>query len=168
MERPIDDRRIRERHETETRRKPWDARGARQETIVIGGLPLAEPHLQVMLRGRRLLALGEVLYSIRIPEVAGETECASCGAHFFAAGPTGHADEDPICDLCMLVASEGLGMALALVAVVRAFAAPPYERSEDYWEALAEVGAFGRIYERVAARSGPPRLILTSVFTRPS
>ncbi len=158
-----------ERHETrvESQRWPQVARGGRQETIVIGGMPLVDPQLSAALKGRRLLALGEVLYSIRVPEVPGEIECGSCGTRFLAAGPTGHADEDPICDLCLLVASEGLGMVLGLVAVVRAFAAPPYEKSEDYWDALAEVGAFGRIYERVAARSGPPRLILTSVFNRP-
>jgi hypothetical protein len=158
-----------ERHETrrETERRDRLVLDVQHGTIVIDGAERAEPLRSLDLQGQRLLALGEVLYSIRVPEPSGEVECGSCRTRFLAAGPTGYADDDPICDLCLLVASEDLGMVLALVAVVRAFAAPPYEKSRHYWAALAEVGSFGRIYERVAARSGPPRLMLTSVFHRP-
>jgi len=116
----------------------------------------------------RVLMLGEVLYSIRVPEVSAEVRCSGCDVRFHAAGPTGYSDEGPICDLCLLNASEPLGMVLALVSKVRAFAAPVYESGDDYWEALGEVGTFARVYERVAARSGEPRLILSSVFDRPS
>ena len=158
-----------ERHEArrETGRGSRILLDGQHGTIVIDTTERVEPHRSLGLQGQRLLALGEVLYSIRAPEAPEEVECGSCGTRFLAAGPTGYADDDPICDLCMLVASEELGMVLALVAVVRAFAAPPYEKSKHYWAALGEVGAFGRIYERVAARSGPPRLMLTSVFQRP-
>ena len=109
---------------------------------------------------RRLLALGEVLYTIRLPETSGEAECARCGTRFRAAGPTGHANDEPICDICLLECEEELGMVLALVAVVRGFSTARCETAEEHWEALEEVGAFARIYERVAARSGPPRMIL--------
>jgi len=114
----------------------------------------------------RLPMLGEVLYSIRVPEISAEVRCSSCDTRFHAAGPTGYADEEPICDLCLFTASEPLGMVLALVSKVRAFAAPVYESDDDYGEALGEVGAFGRTYECVAARFGAPRLILNCVFDR--
>lgn len=106
----------------------------------------------------RRLALDQILYSIRLPEQPGECECVRCGARFRAAGPTGHADGEPICDLCLLECEEELGMVLALVSVVRAYASSLYGSPEEHWAALEEVGAFARIYERVAAaRSGPGR-----------
>ncbi len=103
---------------------------------------------------------GHVVYSIRLPEYPGETECGLCGDLFPAAGPTGHANDDPICDLCLLELKESLGMVLAQIAVVRAFAVSEYESAEEHWEALEELGAFSRIYELVATRCGPPRLIV--------
>ncbi len=109
---------------------------------------------------RWVLALDQVLYSIRLPDHPGETECARCGELFPAAGPTGHANDEPICDLCLLECEEELGMVLALVAVVRAFAVSRYETAEEHWESLEELGAFSRVYELVASRSGPPRLIV--------
>jgi hypothetical protein len=106
---------------------------------------------------RHRLALEEVFYSIRLPKPA-VVVCGRCSTRFRAAGPTGYADEEPLCDLCFLEAEEELGMVLALVSVTRLFAVCEYASLGEYWQALAEVGAFGRLYERVAARSGPPRI----------
>ena len=108
--------------------------------------------------GGPCLALEKILYSIRFPEQPGETRCPRCGDRFRAAGPTGHVNDEPICDLCLLECEENLGMVLALVAVVRVYSAEQFESAEEHWEALEEVGAFARIYERSAARSGPPRI----------
>jgi hypothetical protein len=96
-------------------------------------------------------------YSIRIPVPAGEACCPRCLRRFLAAGPTGFVDEQPICDLCLLDGSQPLGMLLALAAVVRTFGAVEPEREEERLEASEELAAFARIYERVAAKSGPPR-----------
>jgi len=96
-------------------------------------------------------------YSIRLPEPATATRCDRCQSRFSAAGPTGYAEERPICDLCLLESSSELGMVLALVAVVRAFGAVEPTDHEDYLDALNELGAFARIYERVAAKSSPAR-----------
>jgi hypothetical protein len=103
------------------------------------------------------LAVDNVLYSIRLPTPA-TTQCGRCGTPFEAAGPTGYADEEPICDVCFLQAERGLGMLLALVSVVRLFAVSEYHSSDEYWIALAEVGAFGRLFERIAKQSGPLRI----------
>lgn len=99
-----------------------------------------------------------VLYSIRVPRPAGPAICARCRVRFPAAGPTGYAEDSPICDMCLLEGSQELGMVLALVAVVRAFGVVRASSHEDYQEALGELGAFARIYERFAAKSGPPRI----------
>lgn len=96
-------------------------------------------------------------YSIRIPVPAGETRCARCRCRFLAAGPTGFVEEQPICDLCLLDGSQPLGMLLALAAVVRTFGAVEPAGEEEGREASEELAAFARIYERVAAKSGPPR-----------
>ncbi len=97
-------------------------------------------------------------YSIRVPEPAGATRCDRCKSRFSAMGPTGYAEDRPICDMCLLEGSSELGMVLALVAVVRAFGAVEPTDREDYRDALKELGAFARIYERVAAKSGPARI----------
>ena len=102
--------------------------------------------------------LENVQYSIRIPEPSGQARCARCRVRFVAAGPTGYAQEVPICDMCLLEGSQELGMVMALTAVVRAFGAVRPASYEDYQEALAELGAFARIYERFAAKSGPARV----------
>ena len=63
-----------------------------------------------------------------------------------------------ICDLCLLEGSHDLGMVLAAVAVTRAYASmggTPEERQA----ALEELGAFARVYERVAAKSWPAGII---------
>ena len=100
------------------------------------------------------------MYSIRLPKHPRETECARCKELFSATGPTGHANDVPICDLCMLECEEGLGMVLAQIAVTRAFAASRFESADEHWDALEELGMFSRVYELVASRSGPPRLIV--------
>lgn len=97
-------------------------------------------------------------YSIRLPEPAGPARCARCKSRFSAAGPTGYAEDHPICDMCLLEGSSELGMVLALVAVVRAFGAVKPSDHEEYREALKELGAFARIYERVAAKSSQARI----------
>ena len=133
---------------------PWQALSIDSTLVVVEDeYPLREAP-----SSRRFLALEQVLYSIRLPEQPGETECGRCGERFRAAGPTGHANEEPICDVCLLECEEELGMVLALVSVVRTYASSSFESAEDHWEGLEEVGAFVRIYERVASRSGPPRI----------
>ena len=103
-------------------------------------------------------------YSIRIPQPAGPANCAACRARFPAAGPTGYAEDLLICDMCLLENAPELGMVIALVAVVRAFGTVRPTDHEDYHEALAEIGAFARIYERFAAKSGPPRVFKVPSF----
>ncbi len=108
------------------------------------------------------LASGE--FSIRIPEPAGQTRCGRCRTRFSAAGPTGFAEDLPICDLCLLEGSSELGMVLALVAVVRAFGTARPSNHQDYSEALTELGAFARIYDRFASKSGPARVFRIPSF----
>lgn len=98
-----------------------------------------------------------VPYAIRIPIPAGEVDCPGCGVKFMAAGPTGYVGEQPICDMCLLEGSQPLGMLLALAAVVRAFGALDATAGSDYVDASEQLAAFARIYEIVAAKSGPPR-----------
>ncbi|MEM7583541.1 MAG: hypothetical protein AAF560_09200 [Acidobacteriota bacterium] len=108
------------------------------------------------------LTFGEL--SIRIPDPAGKTRCGRCRVRFSATGPTGFSEDQPICDMCLLEGSPELGMVMAVIAVVRAFgSAQPLSR-EEYQEALAELGAFSRIYERFASKSGPPRAFRIAGF----
>ncbi len=109
--------------------------------------------------------LEDALFSIRIPRPAGSVRCARCQVIFSAAGPTGYAEDSPICDMCLLEGSQELGMVLALVAVVRAFGTVRASSHGDYQEALGELGAFARIYERFAAKSGPPRIFRIPGFS---
>ena len=97
------------------------------------------------------------LYSIRVAESPG-TLCAGCGKQETGAGPVGYLDEEPICDLCLLQGSHELGMVLAVISVVRAYANVRGYGAESQ-SALEELGAFARVYERFAAKSGPARLI---------
>lgn len=135
---------------------------ARQALAIGPAVVVVDPELPMRASpwSHRRLALQTVLYSIRLPDRAGAVECARCGQRFHAAGPTGHANEEPICDLCMLECEEALGMVLALVAISRSYGGAGYATVEERWDALVELGAFVRIYERVAARSGPAREIL--------
>ncbi len=112
--------------------------------------------------------LENVVYSIRVPQPAGEVRCPRCRVRFSAAGPTGYAEDVPICDMCLLEGSQELGMVMALVAVVRAFGTVRAASYEDYQEALSELGAFSRIYERFAAKSGPPRIFRIPGFSMES
>lgn len=113
--------------------------------------------------GREEVGLEEVVYSIRLPSPPQRISCHQCRRRFRAAGPTGHANGEPICDHCFLGATEELGMVLALISVVRLFAGTSYPSNAEYWESLALVGAFSRIYERTAIRSGPPRIFQPSI-----
>ena len=67
----------------------------------------------------------------------------------------GHRGEEPLCDPCLLEGSPQLGMVLALVAVSRAYAAAARGAPEHYLELLEELGVFARVYECIAAKSGP-------------
>lgn len=96
-------------------------------------------------------------FSIRIPTSGGEIHCPRCRAVFRAEGPTGFDAVGPICDLCLLQGSHGLGMLLALASVARAFGRCRVVDLGEKREALEELWAFTKIYETVAARSGPPR-----------
>ena len=81
-------------------------------------------------------------YSIRVATNPGKL-CGQCG--------------EPICDMCLLEGCHELGMVLAVIAVARAYASVDPHQVNERREALEELGAFVRIYERFAAKSGPPR-----------
>ncbi len=98
----------------------------------------------------------EPLYSIRVAESPGIL-CAACGKQETGAGPVGYLDEEPICDLCLLERSTDLGLLLAVVSVVRVYATSSGS-SEQHAEALEELGAFARIYHRIASKSWPARI----------
>lgn len=104
------------------------------------------------------LELAEEQYSIQVPRPQSRLFCPRCDDLFSASGPTGHAAGQPICDLCLLDGSHELGMLLALASAARVFGAFVSEDTEEYRQALADYGAFAKVYELVAARSGPPRL----------
>lgn len=94
-------------------------------------------------------------YSIQVARSPGVL-CAEC-AEPTGAGPIGCLDDEPICDMCLLEGCHELGMVLAVIAVARAFASINPRQVNERREALEELGAFVRIYERFAAKSGPPR-----------
>jgi len=102
--------------------------------------------------------LAVVGYSIQVPEPQRRLVCPRCDTLFLAAGPTGHEAGRPICDLCLLEGSHELGVLLALASTARIFGAFETEDAAEYEQALGDYGAFARIYEVIAARSGPPRL----------
>ena len=109
--------------------------------------------------------IDERRYNIRITENPGAV-CAACGLQKTGAGPVGHLDEEPICDLCLLEGSGNLGLLLALAAVARAYATTDRAVAE-HEEALDELGGFARIYHRVASKSWPARIFLIPGFTAP-
>jgi len=97
-------------------------------------------------------------YSVRVAD----QPCAPC---FTCSQPTGHGPvgyrgDAPICDTCLLETSTPLGLTLALVAVTRAFALGGSGDSQDASMALAELGAFARIFERIASTWGPARFFV--------
>ncbi len=98
-----------------------------------------------------------MMYSIRIPDLAIGVQCPSCDQSFWASGPTGYRDDQPICDACLLASCHPLGMLLALALVTRQLANLRMEKAGDYDAALREVGVFAQVYEQVAAKNGPPR-----------
>ena len=98
-------------------------------------------------------------FAIRVPEEPSKVRCSRCGTSFRAAGPTGYDAEHPICDLCFLDVAQELGMLLALASVNRAFANLEATDAEEVAKGLQEVGKFARVYELVAKRSGPPRVL---------
>ena len=107
--------------------------------------------------------IDEPLYSIRVAESPG-TLCAACGKLETGAGPVGYLDDEPICDLCLLERSTDLGLMLATIAVVRAYAATG-GTPEQRQDALDELGVFARIYHRVASKSWPARIFRIPGFT---
>ena len=102
-------------------------------------------------------ATAEPVYNIRVADTAGV--CPRCGEST-GTGPVGYHGDQAICDLCLLEGSNELGMVLALVAVTRACASVELTSDADRRAADAELGAFARIYESFAAKSGPARRIL--------
>lgn len=94
---------------------------------------------------------------IRLPEATADVLCRRCRGELRLAGPTGYHRGSPVCDPCLLEGCPPLGMVLALVAVTRTFGGLEEVVGAEADEALEELGAFARIYERFAAASGPPR-----------
>ncbi len=105
-------------------------------------------------------------YSIRLAKSPGT--CAVCRDQDTGIGPVGYLDESPICDLCLLERSTDLGMIIALVSVVRAFATIRSDGSRDYQEALKELRFFARLFHQIASKSWPARLFrLPNSILRP-
>jgi hypothetical protein len=102
--------------------------------------------------GRQVL-----LYSIRIPVPPACVPCADCGVMVLVAGPTGFREDKPVCDACLLEGAPDLGMVLVLVAVARLFGSLRLRDGEHQLQALLELGAFVRLYERYASRRAPTR-----------
>ncbi|MCP3957431.1 MAG: hypothetical protein GY719_06230 [bacterium] len=122
---------------------PSHATSAEPEALASGFLP-------------ECLSAEDPRYNIRVADQPG-TPCALCEAPT-GAGPAGTLDEQTVCDRCLLEGCHVLGLLLALEAVVRAYGSlAPGDPERD--DALAELGAFARVYERFAARSGPPRTV---------
>ncbi len=94
-------------------------------------------------------------YTIRLAKSPGT--CAVCREDT-GVGPVGYLDESPICDLCLLEGSTDLGMIIALVSVVRAFATVRSDGSPDHQEALKELNLFARLFHQIASKSWPARL----------
>ena len=109
-------------------------------------------------------AAAEPLYSIRVADSPGTT-CAACGKQETGAGPVGHLDDEPICDLCLLERSTDLGLAMAMIAVARAYASIGVGTPKEHQGALEELGAFARIYHRIASKSWPARIFRIPGFT---
>ena len=94
----------------------------------------------------------EPLYSIRITERP-DAVCTACRKHKTGEGPVGYMDDSPVCDLCLLERSTDLGVLIAISAVSRTYA----ENAAEL-EALNELGAFARIYHRIASKSWANRI----------
>ncbi len=94
------------------------------------------------------------LYNIRIAHEPG-TPCAIC-EEATGSGPVGNRDDEAVCDTCILNESTDLGLVLALVSVTRALGAIPLKTDEAH-EGLAQLAAFARVYEHVAAKKAERR-----------
>lgn len=104
------------------------------------------------------------VYSIRVGD-GEELRCASCGRRASGAGPVGYRDEETVCDLCLFEGNATLGMVLALISVIRAYAALSSRAPRDLLDALGEVDTFARIYECFAAKTSPLRVFRLPGFT---
>ncbi len=102
--------------------------------------------------------LSETVYSVRLPPDEHRAACPRCGHCWRLSGPTAYANDEPICDLCLLTSEQQLGMVLAVLSVTRMYASAAWASPEDHHTALVELGAFARIYDRFAARFGPLRV----------
>lgn len=120
---------------------------------VPGGAPGDESGRMAFLS--RLVASTSEGYSIQVARSPG-IPCAEC-AEPTGAGPIGCLADEPICDMCLLEGCHELGMVLAVIAVARTYASIDPLQVRERREALEELGAFVRIYERFAAKLGPPR-----------
>ena len=97
------------------------------------------------------------IYSVRAgggPAVS----CVACGRRFDGRSPSGYRDDAPICDSCLLQADAELGMVLAVISINRAYATLSAQGSGEWLDPLLELGAFARVYEIFAKRTGPPRI----------
>lgn len=98
---------------------------------------------------------GKPRCSIRIVKPAAERICPRCGQAFHASGPTGHADERPICGVCLLATDHGLGMAMAVLTLNRnaGLDVGPHNQDEEArQEALEQLRALAAIYAGFAAQ----------------
>ena len=91
-----------------------------------------------------------VHYSVQINRTPG-TPCAVCEKNLSAEGPVGHLNDAPVCDVCLLVNAQELGMMVALAVLVRAFANDADQSpSGPVKESLSLLVVFARIYNRQA------------------
>ncbi len=104
----------------------------------------------------RSKSAGKPLYTIREGASRSST-CCACGREVTGGGPVGYRGEQPVCDRCLLDGSAQLGMVIALISVTRGFAAICARAPKEWLEPFKELGAFARIYECFAAKSGPMR-----------
>ena len=103
-------------------------------------------------------------FVIRVGQ-CGMVSCAHCGQRFLCGGPTGYRSGEAVCDWCLLESSHELGMVLAVVSVVRSYAGVAADSPQHHMAALRELGAFARIYESFAIKSGPARIFRVPGFT---
>ena len=99
----------------------------------------------------------EAEFTIGVPMPPRGVACGVCGERVLAAGPTGFQGCQPVCDACLLEGAPELGMVLVLVAAARLFGALRLRRADHQLQALLELGALVRIYERYASRHAPTR-----------
>ena len=107
--------------------------------------------------GGEPLPADEQVYSIRF--VRGPAGlCSACQRRDAGSGVVAHRGEEPICDPCALESCAELGLVLAVIAIIRAYATASGRTGTDSLDALRELGAFARVYEHVAAKTAPARM----------